>query len=65
MNNPFTIRGGFLLDIQDVKLDYRAVNIVRGTSASYEAFNVLGEMNTIDDIEKYRDDWYRIIGKND
>ena len=63
--NPFLIRGGVLLDVNDIKVDNSSVNIVRGTAASYEAFNVLGEMNTIDDIEKYRDDWYRIKGKND
>ena len=63
--NPFVIKSDVHLDIHDAKLNYDSVNVVRGTSASYEAFNVLGEMNTIDDIEKYRDDWYRIKGKND
>ena len=54
-----------LVGIEDVMFDEGEIKINRGTSSSFEAFNVLGEVNTLDDIENYRDDWYRIRGKND
>ena len=54
-----------LIGVHESNIDVGNVYVDRGTSASYEAFNVLGEVNSIDDIEKYRDDWYRIKGKND
>lgn len=54
-----------LIGVHESNIDVENVYVDRGTSASYEAFNVLGEVNSIDDIEKYRDDWYRIKGKND
>ena len=53
------------MHIHDYNIDHDDVYIERGTSASYEAFNVLGEVNTMEDIERYRDDWFRIKGKND
>ena len=59
------VKNDAFLDIQDSKIDYDDVYVERGTSAAYEAFNVLGETNTIEDIENYRDDWFRIKGKND
>lgn len=62
--NNFIMNDAFF-GIDDVSVEKDDVYIDRGTAASYEAFNVLGEVNTIDDIEKYRDDWFRIKGKND
>lgn len=62
--NPI-IKREALMHIHDYDIDKDDVYIERGTSASYEAFNVLGEVNTIEDIERYRDDWFRIKGKND
>ena len=61
----YMIKNDAFIDMQDIKVDYDDVYIERGTSAAYEAFNVLGETNTIEDIENYRDDWFRIKGKND
>ena len=59
------IKEPHLIGVHESNVDVENVYVDRGTSASYEAFNVLGEVNSIDDIEKYRDDWYRIKGKND
>lgn len=59
------IKEPHLIGVHESNIDIGDVYVDRGTSASYEAFNVLGEVNSIDDIEKYRDDWYRIKGKND
>lgn len=53
------------IGVNDSRQSLQEVYVDRGTSASYEAFNVLGESNTIEDIENYRDDWFRIKGKND
>lgn len=62
--NPIVKNEAFM-HIHDYNIDHDDVYIERGTSASYEAFNVLGEVNTMEDIERYRDDWFRIKGKND
>lgn len=59
------IKEPHLIGVHESNIDIGNVYVDRGTSAAYEAFNVLGEVNSIDDIEKYRDDWYRIKGKND
>lgn len=59
------IMAGNILGAEEIKMDTRDVYVERGTAASYEAFNVLGEVNTIEDIEKYHDDWFRIKGKRD
>lgn len=59
------IRNEAFTGIHDIRKDYEDIYIDRGRAAAYEAFNVLSEMNTIDEIEKYRDDWFRIKGKND
>ena len=61
----YMIKNDAFINMQDIKVDYDDVYVERGTSAAYEAFNVLGETNTIEDIENYRDDWFRIKGKND
>lgn len=53
------------IGVHNSRRDEQEVYVDRGTSASYEAFNILGEANTIEDIENYRDDWFRIKGKND
>ena len=63
--NGWYIKEPHLIGVHESNIDVGNVYVDRGTSASYEAFNVLGEVNSIDDIEKYRDDWYRIKGKND
>ena len=59
------VKNDAFMSIQDFLIMKDNVYIDRGTSAAYEAFNVLGETNTIEDIENYRDDWFRIRGKND
>ncbi len=59
------IKAGNILGAEEIKIDTRDVYIERGTAASYEAFNVLGEVNTVEDIEKYHDDWFRFKGKRD
>ena len=61
----FLVKENHLMGVNDSHIDTDNVHVDRGVSASYEAFNVLGEVNSIDDIEKYRDDWFRIKGKND
>ena len=61
----FLVKENHLMGVNDSYIDTDNVHVDRGVSASYEAFNVLGEVNSIDDIEKYRDDWFRIKGKND
>jgi hypothetical protein len=61
----YLFKNDAFMNIQDSKIVVDDVHIDRGTSAAYEAFNVLGETNTIEDIENYRDDWFRIRGKND
>ena len=53
------------IGVNDSRQNLQEVYVDRGTSASYEAFNILGEANTIEDLENYRDDWFRIKGKND
>jgi hypothetical protein len=63
--NGWYVKEPHLIGVHESSIDVGNVYVDRGTSASYEAFNVLGEVNSIDDIEKYRDDWYRIKGKND
>ena len=59
------IRYDTVIGTTDVSFTSNEVRIDRGASASYEALNVIGEVNTIEDIEKYRNDWFRIKGKND
>lgn len=59
------IKVGNILGAEEIKIDTRDVYVERGTAASYEAFNVLGEVNTVEDIEKYHDDWFRFKGKRD
>ena len=59
------VKNDAFMNIQDFLIMKDNVYIDRGTSAAYEAFNVLGETNAIEDIENYRDDWFRIRGKND
>lgn len=64
------IRGNFIRDdsingVDDITFSNGVVDIDRGHAAAYEAFNVLGEVNSLDDVEKYHDDWFRIKGKND
>ena len=58
-------RNDNLIGTTEVRLQSDNIDIERGVSAAYEAFNVLGEVNSVEDIEKYRNDWYRIKGKND
>ena len=65
VEQPPFIRRDTLIGTTEVKFNADNVIIDRGSSASYEAFNVLGEVNSITDIEKYHNDWYRIKGKND
>lgn len=65
INPKWLIKRDISMGVQEMMINSNDVYIRRGTSASYEAFNVLGEVNTIEDIEKYRDDWFRIKGKND
>lgn len=61
----FFVRNDKTIGFDEVSLTSTKINIDRGASASYEAFNVIGEVNSLDDIEKYHDDWFRIKGKND
>lgn len=61
----YLFKNDAFINIQDSKIVANDVYIDRGASAAYEAFNALGETNTIEDIENYRDDWFRIRGKND
>ena len=63
--NGHLISNEAFIGVHDSRQNLKEVYIDRGTSASYEAFNVLGESNTIEDIENYRDDWFRIVGKYD
>ena len=51
--------------IEDIGFSESKIDIERGRSAAYEAFNVIGEVNSLEDIENYHDDWFRIRGKND
>lgn len=64
-SDGFMFKNDAFMNVQDSLIMKDNVYIDRGTSAAYEAFNVLGETNTIEDIENYRDDWFRIRGKND
>lgn len=59
------IRNDKVVGITDYSFNVGKINIDRGSSSSYEAFNVIGEVNSLTDIEKYHNDWFRISGKND
>ena len=59
------IRYDTMVGIERSEFNVSEIKVDRGASASYEAFNVLGEINSLDDIENYHDDWFRIKGKND
>ena len=63
--NGVFYRDDSIIGVDDMSFSASEMSIDRGRSASYEAFNVLGEVNSFDDIEKYHDDWFRIKGKND
>ena len=65
ISGDIAIRNDNTIGVQDINYTSDDVNIDRGASSSYEAFNVIGEVNTIEDIEKYHNDWFRIGGKND
>ena len=65
INAGLLIRDDRVIGIEDISFNENKIEIDRGSSASYEAFNVIGEVNSIEDIEKYHDDWFRIKGKND
>ena len=65
LHSNHLIRTDSSVGYEDILFNENEIKIDRGASASYEAFNVLGEVNSLEDIEKYHDDWYRIKGKND
>ena len=53
------------LGMHDVNRSGDRIHIERGRSALFEPLNILGEVNSVEDIENYRDDYFRIRGKND
>jgi len=59
------IRHDEMIGVENAEFNASKIKIDRGSAASYEAFNVLSEVNSLDDIENYHDDWFRIKGKND
>ena len=48
-----------LMGVQFINPDVDA-NIQRGTAASYERHNILGEIKTFDDLENYRNNFFKI-----
>ena len=64
-NDNVLIRHEGTLGMHDVGRKGDRIHIDRGRSAFFEPFNILGEVNSVEDIENYRDDYFRIRGKND
>lgn len=64
-NKTELIRYDGTLGMHDVYKSGDRVFVERGRSAFFEPFNILGEVNSVEDIENYRDDYFRIRGKND
>lgn len=59
------IRNDKAVGLTEWSFNVGKINVDRGTSSSYEAFSVIGEVNSLDDIENYHNDWFKIVGKND
>ena len=49
-----------LMEINDIRIDDSKPRVERGTSAAFEIHNILGECRTMDDLEKYRNDFFTI-----
>lgn len=49
-----------LMGIEDIVRSGDGIYIERGTAAAFEIHNVLGECRTMDDLEKYRNDFFTI-----
>lgn len=49
-----------LTGIDDIRIDDEKPRVERGTSAAFEIHNILGECRTMDDLEKYRNDFFTI-----
>ena len=64
-NKTELIRYEGTLGMHDVDKSGDRIFVERGRSAFFEPFNILGEVNSVEDIENYRDDYFRIRGKND
>ena len=47
------------MGVQFINPDVDA-NIQRGTAASYERHNILGEIKTFDDLENYRNNFFEL-----
>lgn len=49
-----------LIGIDDIKKDSNKPRVERGTSAAFEIHNILGECHSMDDLAKYRNDFFTI-----
>ena len=61
--------GNFIFDealagIHDYSESTSNVFVERGTSAAFEAFNLMGQMNSIEEIERYKGDLFKIGKEN-
>ena len=65
-NSPaWLIKDAWLDGVHDLYFTENNVKVERGRSACFEALSILGESNSVEDLERYRGDYFRIKGKND
>lgn len=50
-----------LLGIQDINIDVNDLTIDRGKAAAYERHSILGEVSSMDDLENYRNGFFKMI----
>ena len=50
-----------LLGIQDINIDVSDLTIDRGKAAAYERHSILGEVSSMDDLENYRNGFFKMI----
>lgn len=61
--------GNFIFDealagIHNYSESISNIFVERGTSAAFEAFNLMGQMNSVEEIERYKDDLFKIGKEN-
>lgn len=60
--NTFGFKDDSLIGVQNMKEDID-VYIERGTSSALETHQILSEVNTFDDLENYRNDFFKLKGQ--
>lgn len=53
-----------IVGIIDEAFDFSDLYVDRGRYAAFERHNILGEVNTMDDLEKYRNDFFNLSKSN-